>query len=148
MTGVQTCALPIYDLIICVGVLAYVHNAHSFAEKVLSLSTPGGDVILECTDSDHPISILGRAFGAVRGLISRPRVPLVLHTSREVIDIFSRLGFSLRNVFRYSLPPPGVRRVLSQTFQYKSVRTLYGCPKRNRMPWLGSECIYHFRRDV
>lgn len=136
-----------YDLIICLGVLAYVHEARGFLEKIRSLLRPQGHVIIEWTDSSHPVSALGRTLGAVRSLLTPAKVPLVLHSSAEVTGLLSQLGFNLRGAFRYSLPPPGIRKVVSQRWQYKSVRALFGSAARNRIPWLGSECVCHFQRQ-
>ncbi len=134
-----------YELIICCGVLAYVDDTRSFVEKLLSLLKPGGSVIIECTDSSHPVSYLGRLVGRTRSLIIPPKFPLVLHSSSDVIRTFTRLGFRRCGAFRYSLPPPGVRTLLSQDSLYKTVRAGFGTPSHNRFPWLGDECIYHFK---
>jgi ubiquinone/menaquinone biosynthesis C-methylase UbiE len=135
-----------FDLIVCLGVLAYIRDASGFLERIQSLLRPGGHVIIECTDSSHPVNVLRRALGAVRGAISPSKIPLVLHTSAEIISLLTQFGFNLHGAFRYSLPPPGSRRIFSQHFHYQGVRALFGSPAHNRFPWLGSECIYHFTR--
>jgi ubiquinone/menaquinone biosynthesis C-methylase UbiE len=136
-----------YDTIICLGVLAYITDISGTLEKISSLLKPGGNIILECSDSGHPVSILGRGLGTVASMTSRPKVPLTLHSSSEVLSIARQFRLHLRAAFRYSLPLPGIRKVISQGFQYKSVRALFGSPAHNRNPWLGSECIFHFTRE-
>src|SRR5215472_15595291 len=42
-----------YDLVICLGVLAYVSDVPDFIDRISALLRPGGFVILECTDSRH-----------------------------------------------------------------------------------------------
>jgi len=135
-----------FDLIISLGVLAYVEDTRAFVGRIASLLKPGGQVIFECTDSSHPVNVLVRAFGRARNLLSTPIVPLILHTSSEVQGVFKELGFEQCGAFRYSLPPPGLRRLLSQNSLYKFVRNLHGSAARNRFPWMGDECLFHFIR--
>jgi ubiquinone/menaquinone biosynthesis C-methylase UbiE len=136
-----------FDLILCLGVLAYVSDSRAFAERIASLLGPRGDVIVECSDSSNAVSKLRRALGTVTGVLAPGKVPLILHSSAEVTGIFGQLGFALKGSFRYSLPLPGIRKFMSQGVQYKTTRALYGSAAKNRLPWLGSECIYHFRRE-
>jgi hypothetical protein len=42
--------------------------------------------------------------------------------------------------------PPGVRTLLSEDSFYKIVRAGFATASRNRISWLGSECIYHLRQ--
>jgi hypothetical protein len=114
--------------------------------RLLSLLKPGGSVVIECTDSKHPVNYLGRLTGVAQGLLRRPKCPLVLHSSSEVIRIFARLGFKRCGTFRYNLPPPGARTILSQEFLYRTIRVVHGTGMHNRFSWLGDECIYHFRQ--
>ena len=136
-----------YDLIIGVGVLAYLQDTRAFVERIALLLKPGGRVITECTDSSHLVNCLGRGFGRVRNLLRSSKVPLILHTSKEVEGAFKRLGFEPCGSFRYSLPPPGVRRVLNQAALYKMVRTFHGNATHNRAPWMGDECLYYFKQS-
>lgn len=135
-----------YDLVICLGVLAYVEDVRSFISRVCSLLKPSGTVIMECTDSRHLINRLGRKLDVVRNLVNPPTIPLILHTSSEVTDVFNQLGYGIRGAYRYALPPPGVRFLLSQAALYRIVRTMHGTALHNRLPCLGDECIYHFSR--
>ena len=134
-----------YDLIICLGVLAYIDDPQSFAEKLLSLLKPGGSLVLECTDSSHPVNYLVQLIGRTRSLFRTSKFLLVHHSSSNIAEIFTRLGFKLCAVFRYTLPPSGIRTLLRQEFLYKTVRTLHGTSAHNRLAWLGDECIFYFR---
>lgn len=136
-----------FDLIISIGVLAYVEDTRGFVTRIASLLAPGGYVLMECTDSSHFVNYLGRILGRMRNLLVRSEVPLSLHTSSEVEAIFRDLGFLQCGAFRYSLPPPGVRRILSHNSLYRMVRVLHGTAAHNRMPRLGDECLYCFRHD-
>jgi len=61
-----------YDLIICLGVLAYIEDPQRFVEKLLSLLKPGGSVVVECTDSSHPSIIWGASSGAPKVCSAHP----------------------------------------------------------------------------
>jgi ubiquinone/menaquinone biosynthesis C-methylase UbiE len=135
-----------FDLIICVGVLAYIENLRLFIGKIASVLAPGGTVILECSDSNHFIRRAYRAYGAIRRGLGAPDFETVSRPSFEVVATFKELGFELCGGFRYSQPFPVIRKLLSQTMSYRVIRLVYGTAAQSRSEWLGSECLYHFRR--
>lgn len=136
-----------YDLILCVGVLAYVENRRAFLSRLASLLSPGGMVIIECTDGSHFITYLIRAYKSFRAKVLGGEFPTVTRPSSELLRMLSELGFQSCGAFRYSLPLPGVRRLLSQGLSHGAIRFVYGTAAHNRMRWLGNECIYHLRRE-
>ncbi|MEY2486527.1 MAG: hypothetical protein QOH39_2175 [Verrucomicrobiota bacterium] len=135
-----------YDLIICVGVMAYVKHRSAFVQKLASALTPGGMLIIECTDSDHFLSFLNRSFELVRTNLGGKRFPTVVGSSSELLAILQRSGFALTGAFRYSLPLPGTRRLVSQGLCYKAIRAIYGTFANNRADWLGNECLFRLER--
>jgi ubiquinone/menaquinone biosynthesis C-methylase UbiE len=137
-----------YDLILCIGVLAYVDDLPSFCLKLASLIKPGGTAVVECTDSNHFVSHLISGYGKLRGLFGPAKVPLCLRPSADVQKALFQVGFRLQQSFRHSLPLPIVAKLFSQSFHYKIGRLVFGRPPFNRNSWLGNECISSFIAGV
>jgi 2-polyprenyl-3-methyl-5-hydroxy-6-metoxy-1,4-benzoquinol methylase len=134
-----------YDLIICVGVLAHVDSPREFIGSVSLLLKPGGMIISECTDSYHWMGQCLRLYHRVLSLFSRVPYPLNRLSAFHVMEMFRESGLKVTSVFRYSLPPPGTHRVLSQTSMYRIVRFLFGTAGCNRNAWLGNEYLFALR---
>jgi 2-polyprenyl-3-methyl-5-hydroxy-6-metoxy-1,4-benzoquinol methylase len=137
-----------FDLIICVGVLAYVRRRHDFVTRVSRLLKPGGSVIVECTDVNHFISRLVLAYDTLHRLVKPARMRTVLGSSTELLAMFGNLGFKLCQSYRYSLPLPLMRKLMTQRLSYKAIRFLFGTATHNRNKWLGNECIFHFKYQI
>jgi SAM-dependent methyltransferase len=134
----------IYDLVICVGVMAYVHDSEEFLRKVASILAPGGTLILECTDGSHVVSGFSRVYLAIRRMLKREGIfRTAKRSSASLLTEANEIGFELRGSFRYSLPMPGLRKVLPQWVSYRAIRTIFGRAFGNRVPWLGNECLFH-----
>lgn len=134
-----------FDLVVCVGVLAYVDQLRSFLTKIASVLAPGGTVIMECSDGNHFIRRAHRAYGALRRKLGAGDFTTVARPSSEVVATFNKLGFEPLAVFRYSQPFPIIRKFLPQAMSYHLIRLVYGTATHHRASWLGSECIYHFK---
>jgi ubiquinone/menaquinone biosynthesis C-methylase UbiE len=133
-----------FDMILCVGVMAYVDDRRAFVKKIVSLLKPGGTLIMECTDGSHPVTYAIRGYAALRRPLVSDKFKTITKPSKDLLAICKDLGFKRLGGFRYSLPLPGLRKFLSQGFSQRAIRFLYGNSKHNRLPWLGNECIYHF----
>ncbi|HZM05595.1 MAG TPA: class I SAM-dependent methyltransferase [Candidatus Saccharimonadales bacterium] len=139
--------LESFDLINCVGVLAYIERRQEFIAKIRSLLKPGGSLTIECTDGPHFINRIVVAYAALRSLSKPPQMRTIVRSSAEVIEICQNLGFRLRASYRYSLPLPLIRKLMTQSCSYRTVRMIFGTARVNRNSRLGNECIYHFRLD-
>jgi 2-polyprenyl-3-methyl-5-hydroxy-6-metoxy-1,4-benzoquinol methylase len=133
-----------YDLIICLGLLAHVDNPVEVIAKIKSLLRPGGMIIMESTDSGHPLNSIARFMNRLSQLWRPIHYPVNLITSDDVIRMFAQHQLCLVSIFRYSLAffPRG-----SQEGLYNSVRATFGSFTKNSNAWLGKECIYVFRPD-
>jgi 2-polyprenyl-3-methyl-5-hydroxy-6-metoxy-1,4-benzoquinol methylase len=134
-----------YDLIICLGVLAYIDPVQPFLDKLASLLKPGGTVIIEWTDGHHFVNRLQQPYHKVVRVLAGEKVRLVIHSSAEIIGGFKRLGFELAGSYRYCSPLPVVRKLLGRKLNYRLIRAVHGNANHNRAAWLGDECIYHFK---
>jgi ubiquinone/menaquinone biosynthesis C-methylase UbiE len=134
------------DLIICVGVLAYIkiEDRPNFMAKIKGLLKPGGLLILECTDGPHFLSRIKRGYASLVGIVRPAKMHTIVGSSSSVLAICRDLGFVLHGSYRYSLPMPIISRFMSQKASYDAIRAIYKTAKDNRMAWLGNECMYYF----
>src|SRR5260370_41887150 len=58
-----------FDLILCVGVLAYIYKLGPFLSRIVSVLAPGGSIIVECSVGKHFIGLAYRAYGSLRSNI-------------------------------------------------------------------------------
>lgn len=138
-----------YDLVICLGVLSYIDQLDPFLRQLNSLIKPGGQLIIECSDSTHPLSRLTSTYSWITwNLKGRPMTGMKLqsHTSRTVESSLKDIGFQLQRRFRYSMPLPLIRSVFGQQFHYRTNRLLHGTAKNHRLSALGTECIFQFTK--
>jgi 2-polyprenyl-3-methyl-5-hydroxy-6-metoxy-1,4-benzoquinol methylase len=136
-----------FDLIICVGVLAYIQlqDRRDFISKIKNLLKPGGSLILECTDGPHIISRIGRGYTRLAKIFKPSKMRTIVGASAAVLAVCRELKFELHGSYRYSMPLPVVSTWMSQKGRYKSIRRIYGTAKTNRLAWLGNECLYYFK---
>jgi 2-polyprenyl-3-methyl-5-hydroxy-6-metoxy-1,4-benzoquinol methylase len=136
-----------FDLIICVGVLAYIQiqDRRDFINKIKGLLKPGGTLILECTDGPHLVSRIGRGYASLVRILKPSKMRTIVGASAKVLSICRELGFELQGSYRYSLPLPGISKFMSQKTSYNAIRTIYRTARTNRLSWLGNECLYHFK---
>lgn len=135
-----------FDVIICVGVLAYVQDLKPFLKRITSVLKPGSQAILECSDGTHPLRRLARAYDGLRRKLGAADFKTVCRPKSEVLAAMKDLGFELQGSFRYSYPLPLIRRFHTQSMIYNGTRIIFGNHIKNRSAWLGSECIYNFVR--
>ena len=139
-----------FDLIICVGVLAYIQiqDRRDFINKIKSLLKPGGALILECTDGPHLVSRIGRVYASLVRILRPSKMRTIVGSSAKVLSICRELEFEIQGSYRYSLPLPGISKFISQKASYNAIRTIYGAAGTNRLSWLGNECLYHLKLPI
>ena len=128
-----------YDLIICLGLLAHVDNPAQFIAKIANLLKPGGSVILEFTDTKHPVGRLNRCYERLRSLRKRPTHSVNLLSFSRLSPIFRSEALRLVSCFRYTWW--AFPWIFSQRDMYRVMRFVYGTAKNNRNAWLGHEYI-------
>jgi ubiquinone/menaquinone biosynthesis C-methylase UbiE len=135
-----------FDLIICVGVMAYIADRRAALRKIASLLKPGGTLIVECSDGDHFYTQINRFYEAVRVKLWGSDFPTIARPASELIALLQEYSCERCGTFRYSLPPYALRKFLTQDVSYKVIRCLFGTAGRNRAASCGNECIFQFRR--
>jgi len=110
-----------FDLIICVGVLAHVSSPFDLLEKIKSLCSDGGYLIIETTYDPYPIGRILKnflSFDSERKLdsnyasYSKNRIK-----ESDLISFLSSKDITLINRANYSIPFPGLSK-LPQWLRY------------------------------
>jgi 2-polyprenyl-3-methyl-5-hydroxy-6-metoxy-1,4-benzoquinol methylase len=136
-----------YDLVICVGVLAFVQSLDEFILRMTSLLKPTGMVIMENTDASHFYTSILRFYHGLHNMFIPEKCPTHTYSCEKVLQHFRQQGFVLSGLYRYTLVFPILQKMLSQQQLYKVVRRCYGTAERNRNAWMGNECLYFFQRS-
>lgn len=137
-----------FDLVISLGILAHIDGVEKFITYIQQLTKPGGEVIIQNTDSGHFYSYLIRAYLGVRRLAGKDKYKMNKVKDREVVDIFTQNGFSLKETFRYNQSFLGFSRLFSNDSKYGFTRKIFGNEKEKKRQAWGSDVIYHFEKKV
>ncbi len=84
-----------YDLIVCLGVLAYVDSAAPLIGRLATLLRPGGRLLLECTDSAHWVSLALRGYGRLAQLRTAPKIRTAAHSQADILGVCRKEGLQL-----------------------------------------------------
>jgi 2-polyprenyl-3-methyl-5-hydroxy-6-metoxy-1,4-benzoquinol methylase len=147
-----------YDLILCLGVLAHVDSPADVIAKIVKLLKPNGSIIVQNTDSQHPVRYMFDLRATLRNILPRKQYPLNQRayplnrlSHAQVMRRFVNQGLKLSAIYRYNVYFPGMAKLFTHdtTYNdkmYKFTRHLYGTCTNNNLSWLGIEAIYHFRK--
>jgi hypothetical protein len=92
------------DVVICIGVLAYVKQVETAIQKIGSLVKLGGRCVLQITDDD-------RVVGKIQRALWRDHFPLLSIGGLELERIAVSAGLSLRKRVNHYLVFPGMGRL-------------------------------------
>ena len=134
-----------YDLILCMGVLAHVASPISVVDKMIYLLKPGGHIIIQNTDSRHPISYLSAIYAAMRNIFFRNSYRMNRISGASLTQMLRDHGLVQLSIYRYGVPVPWIARILTSDSLCALIIRIYGTPAKNRFSWLGNECIYYFK---
>lgn len=138
-----------YDLVVAVGVMAHVDSPDAFLAKIRSLLQPGGNLIIEFTDSHHFVGWLGRLWGTLKEMVAPAKYPTNKLSFADVAPLFEKYDLRLVSIFRYSrIPLPGIDRIIGHKMQYKFSRLLFGGCSNNRNSRFGNEYICLLTSDL
>jgi 2-polyprenyl-3-methyl-5-hydroxy-6-metoxy-1,4-benzoquinol methylase len=133
-----------FDLILCLGVLAHVDSPEKVLQRLRELLKPGGRLILEVTDSYHPVGRLLAAYHWLLSLVRPTTYSLNRLRIRDVFEACRLIGFVPVRSYRYALPPPGSQRIFSHETLFKVTRRCFGTVLDNRLSRLGNIAIGEF----
>lgn len=133
------------DLVLCVGLLAHVDDPRQTLATVARLVRPGGHVILEHTDAEHPYGWALIRYSRARSRLRPERYAWNELRTSQVLSWCSELGLKLVSSYKYGLPFR-LDRVLSNDTMYRLGRRLFGEPGANTTTWLACERMYYLVR--
>jgi ubiquinone/menaquinone biosynthesis C-methylase UbiE len=134
------------DLVLCVGLLAHVDDPRATLANVARLVRPGGHVVVEHTDADHPYGWALIQYSRLRSRLRPGRYAWNELRSSEVLSWCTELGLKSVSDFKYGLPFR-LDRVLSDDAVYRLGQQLFGQPGNNSRTWLACERLYYFVRE-
>jgi 2-polyprenyl-3-methyl-5-hydroxy-6-metoxy-1,4-benzoquinol methylase len=109
----------LFDIVICLGVLAHVSLVSEAMEKISKLLRPGGRCIIQFTDLDQPFSKFLYLYFLVHKFFADPYHYSINHiTFREIAQLTNQCHLRLERKLRYSLLLPGMGKLPDQ-FLYK-----------------------------
>jgi len=139
--------LQSFDLILCLGVLAHVDSPADVIARIASLLKPGGSVIVQNSNSHHPVGYLFNLYSKLRNTLHPAPYTLNRLSDAKLMEMFDNQGLKLIALYRYSLPIPGMARFFTSDSIYKFLRKTYGTYPHNYRSWLGNEHIYYLKKD-
>ena len=127
-----------FDVVLCIGVLAHVPSVDAAMTRLASLVAPGGSLVLQLTDHDHPLTKI-----QLRSRFLRPRASIIgyeLTPTRkvEILASAARLGLQPVEERRYWPSLRGMSR-LPAAWVYQFERWTASVPMVARM---GAESLF------
>lgn len=137
----------VYDLIICTGLLAHIEAPIAAIEKIISLSMPGGIVVLQNTNSEHFYSYLNSAYRLIGTFINRDKYNYIRIKEKIILDIFNKNNFKLVKKFCYIQSFMVLDRIMKAETKYVLIKKIFGDYDNNSRASLGNDCIYYFEKS-
>jgi 2-polyprenyl-3-methyl-5-hydroxy-6-metoxy-1,4-benzoquinol methylase len=136
-----------YDVIICLGVLAHVDSTQDVITRISHFLKPGGLLILEVTDSYHPVGFALAVYHRIINCLKTNNHKLNWLSANSIINTCLYHQLTPTACYKYSLPPPGSHRLFSQENLYRMTRKVFGSDlENNRNKWLGYISIYKLEK--
>jgi 2-polyprenyl-3-methyl-5-hydroxy-6-metoxy-1,4-benzoquinol methylase len=135
-----------FDAIFAIGILAHVLAPNDFLEKVNSLIKPNGVLILQNTDADHFIIRTQKVLRGQKDLIQKNSYKLNSISHKDLVKKVKSLGYRLECTYRYQFNIPFLSLFVQKEKQLSVIKCIFGMPFDNRFSFLGSKCIYKFRK--
>ncbi|MCX7638613.1 MAG: methyltransferase domain-containing protein [Cyclobacteriaceae bacterium] len=109
----------VFDIVLCVGVLAHVPSVNRTIESISAMIKPGGKLILQFSD--------------MRNQLTRWQIKLAKHGYRinqiyydDLLKLCNEYGFKQKKEVRFNFLLPGMGR-LPDDFLYKFQKRFMGC---------------------
>jgi 2-polyprenyl-3-methyl-5-hydroxy-6-metoxy-1,4-benzoquinol methylase len=135
-----------FDLIIALGILAHVESPKAFIDRLVPLLKPGGQLVLQNTNSSHWYSGLIRTYLGVRKLVGKDKYNLNKVKAKLVEETLAVHGLQKANVFRYNQSFLGFSRLFKNEKKYSLTRNFFGDHTKNKHASWGCDFIYHYRK--
>ncbi len=134
-----------FDLVLGVGVLAYVKDVNEFMAKVRYCLKPGGLAIVECTNTAHFVTKMDDAYKALAALVKPRKFKTFDHSAGEVMTAAEGNRLRFEHDFRYCFSFPVLSKIVPYSAHEPIMRRLFGTARQSRMGWLGNQRLFSFR---
>jgi ubiquinone/menaquinone biosynthesis C-methylase UbiE len=134
----------VYDIVLCMGVLAHVPSVESTINKLARIMKPGGFCVIQLTDNAKWITQLDSTYSVLRSYLHRDKYRYHLNrlTFTRIKDQLTQAGFNIEAYRRYSLLLPGMGKLPDSFLYFYQLMTL-----QNRLlSARGSEVILLVRK--
>ena len=135
-----------FDVVLAIGLIAHVKSQARLVERLNELAAPGGLVIIQFTEGNHPWIKLIKRMRRQKNLIQKDSYALNHTVGTEIQAEFEKHGAHLVRKYRYEQFPAKPFKFLGKNFQQTFLRLLFGKPPRNRFGFAGSKCFYVFQK--
>lgn len=136
-----------FDLVVCTGLLAHISDPGAALEKMASLLTPGGTIILQNTNASHPYSHLLYAYRALGAMMDKRKYNFNRVKESAVIEILSKHNIHLTARLRYIQSFMLLDKFIPRNIKYRLLAQVFGVRRERPLSFLGNECIYCFQHD-
>lgn len=137
-----------YDLVMNIGILAHIRDPWRFLEESLKLVKPGGYLILQNTDANHPFAKLIFFYLSLRRAVGKDKYALNKVSERRLLDEIESKGFELIDSFRYNQSFLGLSRLFGNETKYNMTRRYFGYADKPKRQNAGSDVTYLFHKKA
>jgi len=129
------------DLALCVGLLAHITSPEAILARLTTFLKPGGLLILEHTDAQHPAGWLLIQYSRLRSQVSPAHYPWNAVGATTLLSTCEKLGLELQAEYRFGLPFR-LDRIVADEPLYHLGKFIFGGANHNTNGWLGCERMY------
>ena len=133
-----------FDLILCIGVMAHVHDLELLLSRITEMLSANGILILQFTDADHWYRKILNLYAAAANIIRKLPYQPNPTSGKQIRATAEAQGLHLLEQYRYNLPPPDIRNLLTDRGRYRVIRWIYGSPSSNYGRSIGSEILIKY----
>lgn len=133
-----------YDLVLNIGIMAHISDPWTFLQRSMDLVKPGGYLVMQNTDSDHPFGKLIHSYLGLRRLLGLDKYTLNKVPEKELLQRLQSGGFELVDSFSYNQSFLGFSRFFSDEAKYRITRKAFGYPGNGRGK--GSDATFFLRK--
>lgn len=135
-----------FDLVLNIGILAHIRDPWKFLRRSIDLVKPGGYLILQNTDADHPFAKLIFSYLWLRRAVGKDKYALNKVSEKKLLREVESRGLDLVASFHYNQSFLGMSRLFGNETKYRMTRRYFGSAENPRRQKAGSDATFLFRK--
>ncbi|MEM6805580.1 MAG: methyltransferase domain-containing protein, partial [Bacteroidota bacterium] len=132
-----------FDLILAIGILAHISDPSAFIARIDQLLRPGGTLIIQNTDDQHFVIKVQKLIRQQKQLSQSGLYDMNTIPHEWLMNQFGGLNYRLEQMYRYETKIPFLS---SNKDPLSGIWKVFGVPPKNTFSFLGSKCIYKFKK--